>query len=358
MREITVFVVVVIYFGSASFALEYQPCDLIAEFIEKYNLPLEDSIGMTCVASTVSELKTTHAQTDIATNRRVFGMFGISEGGACKFGAPGFCQVTCHKFLDNDITDDLECLQKILEYTPRRPKAFTDCEAYDWKTYMETCSSAIKGVVKREAFQSRYFKLHDFDVVKRSLEQQLEQEEVPQTRITRPGPPADLDSIKETFDRKAKEAAAQLQADFHPDYVTDEPPRPFSNPKSPSRRSNKQKEPRNNNGSSRKQRRKKPKKINLNSPMSVVIKTPIIPSEFHVIPGPSVSVPLSSVGPAIPDVPIEPPPSLNRVSPINTRNREYLPPFATQTDLDGRSKKYDIKLDRPVSQITVHVTYA
>lgn len=357
MREITTLGVLVIFYlageFSSSFARDYEACDLIAEFIEKYNLPLEDSIGMTCVASTVSELKTTHAQTDISTNRRVFGMFGISEGNACKFGSPGFCQVTCDKFLDNDITDDLECLQKILEYTPRRPKAFTDCEEYDWKSFMDTCSSAIKGVVKRDALQSKYFKLHDFEVVKRSLEQELE-EHAPQTRISRPGPPADLESIQRSFERHMMENSSE--GPNLNEYITDEPPRPFSNPRS----SNKQKQRQNGSkNGARKQRRKKPKKINLNSPMSVVIKTPIIPREFHVIPGPSVSVPLSSLGgQAIPDVPIEPPPSLNRVPSINTASREYLPPFASQAGADGRSKKYDIKLDRPVSQITVHVTYA
>lgn len=360
MRKITTFIAI---FSSLKLVtgLEYEPCDLMSEFIVKYKLPLEDSIGMTCVANSVSELKTTHAQTDSLTNSRVFGMFGISEGGACKFGSPGFCHVTCDKFLDNDITDDLECVQKILERTSKRPKVFTDCETYDWKNFMEDCSKVIKKLGKREAQKSKFFKLKDFEVVQKESLDETEDElekDTPKTTIVRPGPPANPRPVD--YDQEEEEDLPN-KSNFRPDYVTDEPPRPFSNRKKSPRKSSSSKRASNGKGvsgvKSRKKKQSKPSGRSRN-PMSAVIKTPILPMEFHVIPGPSVSVPISSLNQPIPDVPIDPPPSLTRIPSFNTGSREYLPPFAAQTDPDGRSKKYDIKLDRPVSQITVHVTYA
>lgn len=359
MRKITTLILVIFYFCKFSSFLtfvtarEYEPCDLMSEFVETYKLPLEDSIGMTCVANSVSELKTTHAQTDSLTNRRVFGMFGISEGNACKFGSPGFCQVTCDKFLDNDISDDLECLQKILEKTTKRPKAFTDCEMYDWKNFMEDCSNVIKKVAKRGVQKSKFFKLKDFEIIAH------------ESTIKRPGPPANPRTVNSEEETDSNEESGPPNlSDYQPNYVTDEPPRPFSNPKTgkgSSRKSSSSKQSGNRKVTIKKQRKKKPKQPNSSihpNPMSAVIKTPILPMEFHVIPGPSVSVPISSFNQPIPDVPIDPPPSLNRISSFHTGSREYLPPFAAQTDPDGRSKKYDIKLDRPASKITVHVTYA
>lgn len=333
-------------------ALTYDRCELISELFEKYHLPLQDSIGMTCVANSVSELRTTHAQTDTLTNRRVFGMFGISEGTACKFGAPGFCKVTCDKFLDNDISDDLECLQKILESTSKRPKVFKDCESYDWKNFMQDCQNEIKKVDKREANKSKFFKLRDFEVLSESVQQ---------TTIMRPGPPANILPRNDDYDEEFDEDLFK-KSNKEPEYVTDEPPRPFSRPKSIKQGAKQRNGNRKNNKRIKKPKQQSKTRLNLN-PMSSVIKTPILPMEFHVIPGPSVSVPISSLGQPIPDVPIEPPPTLSNLGPrlppsFASQSREYLPPYSSQTDADGRSKKYDIKLDRPVSKITVHVTYA
>lgn len=141
-------------------ALEYDQCELIRDLAEYHSLSFQDALGFTCVAQEISELRTTFANSNGA--EKYFGIFGISEGKACKFGETGICGVTCDKFLDDDVTDDLECLKTILRRTLNRPKSFKDCEAQMWKNVYNDCKNEVKELKDVVGEDKDFFKLADF----------------------------------------------------------------------------------------------------------------------------------------------------------------------------------------------------
>lgn len=143
------------------YSRKYDQCELLRILVEEHSLSFEDALGFTCVAQETSDCETTYAHS--INDQKVFGIFGISEGKTCIFGSPnGICGVTCDKFLDDNIEDDLNCIKTILKRTNNRPKSFMNCERQMWKNVKEDCEDDLKDLKGSEGEGENFFELADF----------------------------------------------------------------------------------------------------------------------------------------------------------------------------------------------------
>lgn len=136
----------------------YEPCSLLQELVDSHYFTVQDALGFVCFAYKISGLSTVNAGSDSG-----FGIFGIQPGKACTFTTPGFCGITCDKLIDDDITDDLECLEKILERTKKRPESYKKCEGGEWQTYVDYCLAEMNSFTEDQREEKgKYFSLKNF----------------------------------------------------------------------------------------------------------------------------------------------------------------------------------------------------
>lgn len=128
----------------------FKKCDFFNELQEKYGLQQKKVVAaLTCLGDELSQLDTSYATSD--NYSRYFGVFLLEEKETCSFQKPGKCGVTCDKFLDDNILDDLECLFEVflsdfysphsLEYRacrkPKRVDSILDECGGNWTTENE-----------------------------------------------------------------------------------------------------------------------------------------------------------------------------------------------------------------------------
>ncbi|KAK7872323.1 hypothetical protein R5R35_002773 [Gryllus longicercus] len=102
-------------------------CDLAKELKETYKFPVEQISTWVCIAQYQSNLDTSTKGRLYIDTSRDFGLWGINtkrcNSGYDKFFLTfqphigfvlmGKCNVTCDKLLDDNISDDVECIKKI-----------------------------------------------------------------------------------------------------------------------------------------------------------------------------------------------------------------------------------------------------
>lgn len=155
MLNIIYFILLLI--SSFSTAIQYEPCELLIELIDTHSLSLEDALGLVCYANETTQLRTTNGSS------QHFGIFAIRQGRFCDFSNPGLCGVTCDKFLDDDITDDLHCFNIILGRIKKRPHTFTRCGSSEWKSYSRKCPKEVETYRENDpGRKSKLFRLTDF----------------------------------------------------------------------------------------------------------------------------------------------------------------------------------------------------
>lgn len=85
---------------------KYKMCEFAQEIFEKHNVSRNDVFKHMCIAST--ELDTTSDGT-------LLGIYSIGSEWWCGEKAPsGGCNLKCSKLIDEDLSDDVACVKKIL----------------------------------------------------------------------------------------------------------------------------------------------------------------------------------------------------------------------------------------------------
>ncbi|XP_054721100.1 lysozyme C, milk isozyme-like [Uloborus diversus] len=112
----------------------YDRCELGRELYEKYHIPLADISKWLCIIHWESAYDT-HAMNNGRKESSIdYGMFQINNDKWCKSSlrpSQNRCQTSCENFLDDDISDDVRCIQLIL-----REKGFNE-----WMSYGLRCRS-------------------------------------------------------------------------------------------------------------------------------------------------------------------------------------------------------------------------
>lgn len=87
----------------------FEPCELIEELHWKHNVAEEDLIVHICKAEFSGFQTNFHHE-----GENLFGLYAISDFWCDIESAGGLCNMTCSDFLDDDISDDVECQSTIL----------------------------------------------------------------------------------------------------------------------------------------------------------------------------------------------------------------------------------------------------
>ncbi|CAO1385364.1 unnamed protein product [Diamesa hyperborea] len=91
------------------FAKRYERCELARELSQKHNFALEDVGMLVCIAEEGSNLDTDK------TNSIAYGLFQLHNKFWClQNEVGGGCIMKCSDLIDDDITDDVKCVKRIL----------------------------------------------------------------------------------------------------------------------------------------------------------------------------------------------------------------------------------------------------
>ncbi|CAD7002439.1 unnamed protein product [Ceratitis capitata] len=115
----------------------YKECELAQELYYKHHLPLADIPTWVCIAKHESRYNTAAVGRLNADGSADHGLFQISDLYWCAHDAYGgkACNIPCHKLLDADISDDVQCIQTIhAEHTRLSGDGFTA-----WVVYNQHC---------------------------------------------------------------------------------------------------------------------------------------------------------------------------------------------------------------------------
>lgn len=103
---------------------KYERCELIRELIKKHKFEHEYAAKVSCIAEasgfeTYSQ-RVSNNERQINNYNIIFqtphwGIFGITPKWCSGTGGSSICLMHCDKLLDDDITDDIECLMQIIE---------------------------------------------------------------------------------------------------------------------------------------------------------------------------------------------------------------------------------------------------
>lgn len=122
----------------------YTRCELAAELRHKHRIPLEQIATWVCIAKFESSFNTSAVGHLNADGSGDHGLFQISDIYWCSPPGKGWvCGLTCAELEDSDITDDIECAQKIFdEHTRLSGNGFTA-----WAVYNPHCRGKSKSYI-------------------------------------------------------------------------------------------------------------------------------------------------------------------------------------------------------------------
>lgn len=108
-----IFVALFLIFSfSTVFSKVFKTCEFVKELHKKHNIPQKDINMHLCRAG--SNLDTTNST---KTKNGIYGM--VSHWDCGYKTASGRCNIKCSNLRDDDITDDVKCIQKIFNYLGR-----------------------------------------------------------------------------------------------------------------------------------------------------------------------------------------------------------------------------------------------
>lgn len=91
----------------AAFSKVYEPCEFFDELDEKHNIPMEDIFKHFCIAGTLNTKSMSDGK---------IGIYRVESNLRCGLEEPGgTCNVLCADLLDDDIANDIKCMQKIYD---------------------------------------------------------------------------------------------------------------------------------------------------------------------------------------------------------------------------------------------------
>lgn len=122
----------------------YTRCELATELRHKHRIPLEQIATWVCIAKFESSFNTSAVGHLNADGSGDHGLFQISDIYWCSPPGKGLvCGLTCAELEDSDITDDIECAQKIFdEHTRLSGDGFTA-----WAVYNPHCRGKSKNYI-------------------------------------------------------------------------------------------------------------------------------------------------------------------------------------------------------------------
>ncbi|GFR01159.1 lysozyme C, partial [Trichonephila clavata] len=112
----------------------YDKCELARELYEKYHFPLNDIPKWLCLVHWESAFDTNAVNKGYLPNSLDYGIFQINDDKWCKSSlrpSQNRCGISCERLRDDDISDDVACLQHII-----KEKGF-----HEWMSYGLRCSS-------------------------------------------------------------------------------------------------------------------------------------------------------------------------------------------------------------------------
>lgn len=134
----------------------YEKCELVRELIEKYDFKDEDAVRASCTAEgTGFETNRISYYSDIDAHynydgkksnnnnkyKTSYGIFRISSEYWCsETGVGGICNINCKDLIDDDISNDVDCLKKIVtdSYAWQAwPEGQSDCH---WEELLKLCN--------------------------------------------------------------------------------------------------------------------------------------------------------------------------------------------------------------------------
>lgn len=101
---------------ATAFGKIYEPCELATELINVHNVSRSQVATWVCIAKHESLLNTAAVGRLNGDNSADHGLFQISDLYWCSPPGKGYaCDAECSEFEDDDISDDVECIQKIYQ---------------------------------------------------------------------------------------------------------------------------------------------------------------------------------------------------------------------------------------------------
>lgn len=124
----------------------YEICEFVAEISERHNVTRDEMFKHVCIISDPAIRDTQHSS-------GIAGIYGIKKRGWCgkeSGEASGGCKIECSKLIDDDLADDVVCVNKILA---------TEGLDGGWDLIEEDCDSQ-----HRETLRSCYRTIEDSKV--------------------------------------------------------------------------------------------------------------------------------------------------------------------------------------------------
>lgn len=120
---------------------QYSQCELFTELEKIHAVPEIEAAKWTCIAEILSKFNSNHQNGDMVNG--FLGIFGIQAMFWCASDWDEIpCNVTCQKFVDDDITDDVKCVREVI---------LKDYK-YNFNTWSEyksnNCSTKIHEIIK------------------------------------------------------------------------------------------------------------------------------------------------------------------------------------------------------------------
>ncbi|XP_055601532.1 uncharacterized protein LOC129750592 [Uranotaenia lowii] len=122
----------------------YNRCELVNELYQKHHYSIEDAAMWTCIAQFQSNFNTAAIGSG-AGGVQYHGMFQLSDEYWCSPPGKGtVCGVACSDLTDDDITDDLACIQLIFEEHQR-----ISGDGFNaWPSYQNKCKEKAQSMVQ------------------------------------------------------------------------------------------------------------------------------------------------------------------------------------------------------------------
>lgn len=138
------------------FCKHYSRCELIHELRDKFQFTQEQASNISCIST--FDTSANYYTTENAA--KAYGIFRIKSGKYCSSsGVGGLCNVNCNDLIDEDISDDVTCLRKIVSdfdsFDPKNnrllnvsrctPKILSDCD-FEWKTLRDCQNKFVENM--------------------------------------------------------------------------------------------------------------------------------------------------------------------------------------------------------------------
>ncbi|XP_042230734.1 lysozyme C-like [Homarus americanus] len=146
MRMLVAAVVVVTAAVSVSMAKRFEKCELATVLENKHNMSRDDIKNWVCIAEFESTFNTEAINTINWDGSYDYGLFQLNNKYWCKDDnkkGKNVCKMACTDLLDADLTDDLNCIKKIIKDTERWKGRGTGLTA--WVAYQNKCKDRNLG---------------------------------------------------------------------------------------------------------------------------------------------------------------------------------------------------------------------